>query len=122
MGISRCEVLFLVDEQVAKALRSHANCGKPHSYYISLLTLPIHDMRTSFPIIVSIVVLPAFASPANVHYVVHERRDAEISDWIPKAVEVDRSAILPLSIALTQRNLEKGQDFLMDVSDPFSPN
>ena len=64
----------------------------------------------------------AFASPANVHYVVHERRDAEISDWMPKAIEVDRSTILPLSIALTQRNLEKGQDSLIDVSDPFSPN
>jgi hypothetical protein len=93
-----------------------------YSPTISLLTSPIHDMRTSFLITVSIVVLTAFASPANVHYVVHEKRDVEISDWIPKAIEVDRSIIIPLSIALTQRNLEKGQDFLMDVSDPFSPN
>jgi tripeptidyl-peptidase-1 len=79
-------------------------------------------MRTSFSIIVSIVVLTAFASPANIHYIVHEKRDVETSDRVPTAIEVDQSTIIPLSIALTQRNLEKGQDFLMDVSDPFSPN
>lgn len=89
---------------------------------ISLLTFPIHEMITPFSIIVSIVVLTAFASPASVHYVVHEKRDAGISGWIPKGIEVDLSIILPLSIALTQSNLENSQDFLMDVSDPHSPN
>jgi tripeptidyl-peptidase I len=63
----------------------------------------------------------AFASPTNVPYVVHEERDTEPSGWFRTSIQ-DRSTIIPLSIALTQRNLEKGQDFLMDVSDPLSLN
>ena len=79
-------------------------------------------MRTSFPIIFSVVALTALTSSANVRYVVHEKRDIKFSDWAVQPIKVDRSAILPLSIALTQRNLEKGHDFLMNVSNPFSPN
>lgn len=79
-------------------------------------------MRSSSFSVFFTLVVAAFASSADVHYVVHEKRELEHPDWLPASVEVDRSTTILLSIALTQRNLEHAQDFLLDVSDPFSPN
>jgi hypothetical protein len=64
----------------------------------------------------------AFASLSNVRYVVHEKRDAEPSPQHRTSVEVDPSTIILLSIALTQRNLDKGHDFLIDMSNPLGSN
>lgn len=64
----------------------------------------------------------AFASLSNVRYVVHEKRDAEPSPQHRTSVEVDPSTIILLSIALTQRNLDKGHYFLIDMSNPLSSN
>jgi tripeptidyl-peptidase I len=60
-------------------------------------------------------------APAT-NYVVHEKRQAGDSTWLPRDVEIDSRTVLPFSIGLTQQNLHKGHDFLMDVSDPNSPN
>lgn len=60
-------------------------------------------------------------APAT-HFTIHERRQAGDSTWLPRDVELDRRTVLPISIGLTQQNLHKGHDFLMDVSDPNSPN
>lgn len=56
-------------------------------------------------------------------YVVHTKRNFSAgSKWIRSVDTVDSNSVIPLAIALTQRNLENGYDFLMDVSDPTSQN
>ena len=61
----------------------------------------------------------AVASP--VPHVVHETRAAIPSGWEKREV-LDRRAILPMKIALAQGNLDKGWDWLKDVSHPESAN
>jgi tripeptidyl-peptidase I len=62
------------------------------------------------------------AAPASTPYTVHEKRDisSSSSQWQRRNVHLDRRTTIPMSIALTQRNLENGLDFLMDVSNPSS--
>lgn len=62
------------------------------------------------------------AAPATVPYVVHEKRDTQATKWSRSTVKLPRDAIIPISIGLTQRNLKKGYEVLMDVSHPDSPN
>ncbi|MCJ1476780.1 hypothetical protein MMC13_005449 [Lambiella insularis] len=49
----------------------------------------------------------------------HEGRDAPAADWV-KGARVEGSAILPMRIGLVQTSLERGYDFLLEVSDPTS--
>lgn len=65
--------------------------------------------------------LAAFANalPATVKHVLHEKRDRHSSDWVKRA-RVDSHAVLPMRIGLAQSNLEKGYDYLMEVSHPES--
>jgi tripeptidyl-peptidase I len=79
-------------------------------------------MKISFSATISIAALATFAFASGIRHVVHEKRNQEPADWFPKTIGVDPSTILPLSIALTQRNLVKGKYFLMDVSDPLNSN
>lgn len=57
--------------------------------------------------------------PATFKHALHEKRDRPASNWI-KTAKLEGSAILPMRIGLTQTNLEKGYDYLMEVSDPHS--
>ncbi len=59
------------------------------------------------------------ASPAP-HYIVHEKRNEDNFAWI-KGPRVDHRRVLPMHIALKQQNLEKGDQWLYEVSDPTSP-
>jgi tripeptidyl-peptidase-1 len=52
---------------------------------------------------------------------VHERRERLPAHWKRNA-KLDGDSHLPLRIALTQSNLDKADEFLMDVSHPESPN
>lgn len=62
------------------------------------------------------------AAPSN-SYVVHEKRDHSAHEsWVLSNDKINSDVIIPLSISLTQQNIDKGYDFLMDVSDPVSPN
>ena len=55
------------------------------------------------------------AAPASISkHVLHEVRPRPASDWV-KGARVESTAILPMRIGLTQNNLEKGYDYLMDV-------
>jgi tripeptidyl-peptidase-1 len=54
------------------------------------------------------------AAPSSVKHVLHEKRDKSALDWV-KGDRVESNAILPVRIGLTQNNLEKGYDYLMDV-------
>ena len=60
----------------------------------------------------------AVASPLA-SYAVHEKRDAAPVGWSKREV-LDRRAVLPMRIALTQRNLDKGYGLLEEVSHPSS--
>jgi tripeptidyl-peptidase-1 len=65
----------------------------------------------------------ALAAPAPVPYVLHEKRNIHSNKWTRRSdIKLNRDAIIPISIGLTQRNLENGYDLLMDVSHPESPN
>ena len=68
----------------------------------------------------ALLVIPTITSPTQ-QRVVHEKRDKTNFAWT-KSSRVPQDQILPLRIALTQSNLEKGHDWLMDVSHPSSPN
>ncbi|KAI1516918.1 activation domain containing protein [Pyrenophora tritici-repentis] len=61
------------------------------------------------------------ANPSTHTRTLHEKRDALPSAWT-KQSRAPRDAILPVRIGLKQRNLEHGDRFLHDISDPDSPN
>ncbi|KUJ11542.1 subtilisin-like protein [Mollisia scopiformis] len=61
------------------------------------------------------------AAPAPVKHVLHEARDVASRDWV-KGARIEKDAIIPMRIGLTQTNLEKGYDYLMEVSHPDSEN
>jgi len=64
----------------------------------------------------------ASAAPALSSHVVHEKREVQLEKWSKRDVKLTRDALIPMSVGLTQRNLDNGYDFLMDVSHPESPN
>jgi tripeptidyl-peptidase-1 len=53
--------------------------------------------------------------------VAHETKGTTSQGWKRKD-RIQKDTILPVRIGLAQSNLEKGHSFLMDVSDPRSPN
>lgn len=65
----------------------------------------------------------AIAAPAanSKRHVVHERRDRAPTNW-GRSTKLPGDAVLPVRIALAQRNLDKADEYLMDVSHPDSPN
>src|SRR5580700_6610527 len=67
------------------------------------------------------LVAGATTAPAGNSYVVHERRQ-ETNKWSASGDRLRRDTVIPMSIGLTQRNLDYGYDFLMDMSHPSSPN
>lgn len=56
----------------------------------------------------------AAPSPSPLNHVVHEKRDSIAVGWT-KAARLEKKAIIPMRIGMTQTNLDKGYDFLMDV-------
>lgn len=54
-------------------------------------------------------------------HVVHERRGRLPTHW-RKDTELHGDSVLPMRIALSQSNLHRADEFLMDVSHPDSPN
>lgn len=77
-------------------------------------------MRLSTGVLASLLALGSCAPSTK--YAVHEKRAPGISGWTRRDIKLDRRTVLPISIALTQENLDKGYDFLMEVSDPNSPS
>ncbi|KAF7197078.1 Tripeptidyl-peptidase SED1 [Pseudocercospora fuligena] len=61
------------------------------------------------------------ATPLLSPHVIHEKRHAAPIGWSRKDA-LEPQAVLPVSIALAQENLHRGNDWLMDVSHPESPN
>jgi tripeptidyl-peptidase-1 len=66
-----------------------------------------------FAVVAAIATL-SNAAPASLKHALHEERQTPASDWA-KGARIEGSAILPMRIGLTQNNLEKGHDYLMEV-------
>ena len=62
----------------------------------------------------------ASASPINIPHSVHEKRWETPVGWA-KRDALDRRTIMPMRVGLAQSNLDKGFDWLMEVSSPESP-
>lgn len=56
----------------------------------------------------------AAAAPFSSNHVVHERRDYVPKAWIKRS-RVDAAVELPVRIGMTQSNLDKGHDLLIEV-------
>lgn len=56
----------------------------------------------------------AAAAPFSSSHAVHERRDYVPKSWMKKG-RVEHDVELPVRIGMTQSNLDKGHDLLMDV-------
>lgn len=67
------------------------------------------------------LVAVATAAPAATNHVLHEKRNVATSMWEKRAA-VPSEMSLPMRIGLTQSNLDRGYDLLMDVSSHDSPN
>lgn len=61
----------------------------------------------------------AVASPLSTTHSVHEKRSEAPQGWT-KREELDRRAVLPMKIALAQSNLDRGWEWLEEVSHPES--
>jgi tripeptidyl-peptidase I len=64
----------------------------------------------------------ASAAPAPVPLDVHEKRSTQMQKWSRRDVKLSRDTVIPISIGLTQSSVDKGYEFLMDVSHPESEN
>ena len=65
------------------------------------------------------LVASAIATPSYTH-VLHEKRDALPFGW-EKHKRLPSHEVLPMRIALKQSNIDKAEEFLMEVSHPNSP-
>lgn len=54
-------------------------------------------------------------------YVLHEKRDGPPHQWTKRS-RAHADEVLPVRIGLAQRNLHRAEEFMLDVSDPRSPN
>ncbi|QLI69459.1 Tripeptidyl-peptidase sed1 [Metarhizium brunneum] len=71
-------------------------------------------------IFISCFVAASLGIPTG-HDVIHEKRDFDaVTSQVTKRAAAD--TLVPVRIALKQRNLDKGMEYLMDVSDPSSKN
>ena len=77
-------------------------------------------MKLSLAIVIGLVASVTAAPTTS--YEVHEKREFTNPVWVPRDIELNKRAIIPVSIGLTQQNLENGHEYLMDVSDPISPS
>ena len=64
-----------------------------------------------------------FAAPTadNHNFVLHDKRDGAPHQWTKRS-RAHADEILPVRIGLVQSNLHKAEDYILDVSDPSSPN
>jgi len=76
-------------------------------------------MRSSLLALAALVV-STVAAPSSSH-VQHEKRTSLPQGW-RRHGKIAKQEILPMRFALAQSNLDKADDFLMDVSHPDSPN
>lgn len=62
-----------------------------------------------------------FAYPTSGSHKLFERAKTGFSQW-EKRDKASPEAVIPITIALTQSNMTQGSEWLLDISDPNSPN
>ncbi|KAF2152969.1 subtilisin-like protein [Myriangium duriaei CBS 260.36] len=62
------------------------------------------------------------ASPVHAPHAIHEKRSIVPHGWTKQRAGLNKDAVLPMRIGLTQSNLDKAYEHLMDVSHPTSDN
>ncbi len=79
-------------------------------------------MHLSLLFVCSLLAAAIAALTANTkRHVVHERRERLPAHW-KRSAKLHGDSNLPMRIALTQSNLDRADEFLMDVAHPESPN
>ena len=72
------------------------------------------------PLVALGALIASAAAAPSFNHVLHEKRDRLPPGW-GQAREIDAKTILPMKIGLTQGNLDKADEYLMEVSHPDSP-
>lgn len=72
-------------------------------------------MLWKYSAVIATVITLTLAVPPT--HVVHEERESNLARWV-KRDRVLKDAKLPMRIGLSQSNLDKVHDYLMDVSHP----
>ncbi|TVY16705.1 Aorsin [Lachnellula arida] len=78
-------------------------------------------MLSSLLLAAAVCLTACSAAPATENFVLHEKRDGAPHQWT-KRTRAHPAEILPVRIGLTQSNLHKAEEYILDVSDPESPN
>lgn len=71
-------------------------------------------MRFSHVLLGAAAAAGVLASPTPDHYVLHEERHVLPRSWTEEK-RLDKGSTLPMRIGLTQSNLDRGHDLLMEV-------
>ena len=71
-------------------------------------------MHLSILSVLGVLAAGSYAAPRPVSHTVHEKRHISSSPWV-KRDRIPADVLLPMRVGLTQKNLEKGYEFLMDV-------
>lgn len=78
-------------------------------------------MRFSTAVATAAFIVACSAAPASGKYNLHEKRDGRPHAW-QKRHRAVADQVLPIRIALRQRNVENAESYIYDVADPSSPN
>ncbi|TFK40519.1 Pro-kumamolisin, activation domain-containing protein [Crucibulum laeve] len=71
--------------------------------------------------VLAVLITATLAAPSRrSNHVVHERRAAEPLDWV-KSARLDADKVLPMRFGLSQQNIHRLEEMLMEVSHPESP-
>lgn len=84
---------------------------KLHFSFLNDNTLTMHFFQVA---LLGAFTAQAAAAPFSSKHVVHERQDYIPKAWIKRS-RVDAAVELPVRIGMTQSNLAKGHDLLMEV-------
>lgn len=60
-----------------------------------------------------------FSIPITQRHILHERRSQAPPQWLRKS-RLKGGEVIPVKIGLSQRNLDRAEDFLYDVAHPRS--
>jgi tripeptidyl-peptidase-1 len=77
----------------------------------------MHFLALTTALAAAVSALPAHNAP----HARHEKRGATPASWVKRSIVPDK-ALLPVRIGLSQSNLDRGHDMLMDISRHDSPN
>ena len=89
--------------------------NRPYSKFFSMSFSRLFIMLSVFQLcLLSFFASISLAASIPTSHVLHEKRDFEPTQWLKRS-RIPSHAAMPVRVALTQSNLDKGEQFLMDV-------